>query len=135
MYFNDRTESVFTFTTYTPQNDLRTNRFIFPLFNIEIDVYSFNLWAKEIFAVFFRYAKHIGNINSYQNVNVSKKIRPEDSEKKGNFWKSSFNPKMKYCQKFWNFLYFLKKNYDTQSIWDKRHKDKVRKRELPFEMW
>ena len=41
---------------YSPQNNLRTNRFIFPLFNIEIDVYSFrvNQWAKENFEASFR---------------------------------------------------------------------------------
>ena len=64
--------------------NLRTNSFIFPLFNIESDVYSFriNLWAKR------GYLQHLfdklnmlaisDHISSYQNVSGDKNIWPEE---------------------------------------------------------
>ena len=33
------------------------------------------LWTEEPFQSFFQLAKHVGNINSYQNVNGTTKIR------------------------------------------------------------
>ena len=56
---------------------LRPNNIIICLFYIEILMYNFQvyLWTEEPFSVFFQLAKHVGNINSYQNVNGTTKIR------------------------------------------------------------
>ena len=54
---------------YTPQNNLRTNAFIFPLFNIEIKVYSFFeliCGQKRYLQYLFKKAEHVGNISSSQ---------------------------------------------------------------------
>ena len=53
------------------------NNIILSLFYIEILMQNFQvyLWTEEPFSVFFQLAKHVGNINSYQNVNGTTKIR------------------------------------------------------------
>ena len=54
------------------------NSFIFPLFNVEIDVYSV---LELISAAYIRYTPHVG----YISVNGANKMRLENSQKNENF--------------------------------------------------
>ena len=131
---------------YTPQNNLRTSSFIFPLFNIEIDGYSFrvNMWAKEIFAAFF-FDKH--NMLAI-SVAIKMSVVPTRSDQKI-LRKMGISEIQVFTLK-WNivrnyeifFIYNIENNNLWQTkyctnvfIWDKRHKDNSRKIKLPFERW
>ena len=83
---------------YTPQNNLRTTSFIFPLIITKMRPSSFKIisWAKLEVSAPFQSAQRVRNMFSYKSVNGTNNARPKDSKKNGNFQNNNFYPKMKF---------------------------------------
>ena len=76
---------------------------------------------------------------SYQSVNGPNIVGLEDSEKNGNFWKTTFYPKMMFFSEYLKFSIFSQNNDLPQKqsckfhfLRGKRHTDMAIKRGQPF---
>ena len=100
----------FSKNNYTPQNNLKTTSFIFPLIITKMRPISFKIisWAKLEVSALFQSAQHVCNMFSYKNVNGTNNARPKGSKKNRNFQKMIFYPKMKFFHNNGKILCLMK---------------------------
>ena len=70
-------------TCYTPQKNLRTSTYVFPLFNTESLIFKIeNIFLVQWpFEIISKQDRQLVHIKSFQNANGVNNIRPTDSEK------------------------------------------------------